>query len=158
MLNHFKIRVFFTFFVFISFHCARKQYVCGNIDEFIRVRSEVIKFQTIGTNDTSVSILKGIVLGELTTSVENKTDTLAYANLEFWDANFAISKKLYTNEKGRFEITLPAGTYPVSCSYTGMNKTVITNATILEGEIKELIFQLGVGFTQDTIDIWHISK
>jgi len=93
-------------------------------------------------------------MGKFVTSKAIDIDTLHFAAIEFRSLDTVTT----TDSNGFFEQYLNPGTYNIACSYTGMNTAVITNTTIGEGEVRELIFMLGTGNSKDTVSIKSISE
>ncbi len=97
-------------------------------------------------------------MGKFITSEANDIDTLHFAAIEFRSLDFPFDTVTTTDSNGFFKQYLNPGPYSIACSYTGMNTAVITNTTIGEGEVKELIFMLGTGNSKDTVSVKNISE
>jgi hypothetical protein len=148
----------FLFIVFANCQCTRNKYFCGSYDPYISSNSEIIAFDSIDHEDTILAIIRGQVMGKFVTSKEIDIDTLHFAAIEFRSLDFPFDTLTTTDINGFFKQYLNPGTYNIACSYTGMNTAVITNTTIGEGEVRELIIMLGTGNSKDTVSVKSISE
>ena len=97
-------------------------------------------------------------MGNFVTSKAIDIDTLHFAAIEFRSLDFPFDTVTTTDSNGFFKQYLNPGTYNIACSYTGMNTAVITNTTIGEVEVRELVFMLGTGNSKDTVSVKSISE
>lgn len=97
-------------------------------------------------------------MGKFVTSKAIDIDTLHFAAIAFRSLDFPFDTVTTTDSNGYFEQYLNPGTYNIACSYTGMNTAVITNTTLGEGDVRELIFMLGTGNSKDTVSVKSISE
>ena len=148
----------FLFIVSANCQCTRNKYFCGSYDPYISSNSEIVAYDFIGHEDTILAKIRGQVMGKFVTSKAIDIDTLHFAAIEFRSLDFPFDTVTTTDSNGFFEQYLNPGTYNIACSYTGMNTAVITNTTIGEGEVRELIFMLGTGNSKDTVSIKSISE
>ena len=148
----------FLFIVFANCKCKRNTYFCGSFDNYISSKSEIVAFDSIGHEDTILANIRGQVMGKFVTSKAIDIDTLHFAAIEFRSIDFPFDTITTTDYNGFFKQYLNPGTYNIACSYTGMNTAVITNTTLEEGEVRELIFMLGTGNSKDTVYVKSISE
>ena len=148
----------FLCIVFANCKCTRNKYFCGSYDSYISSNSEIVAFDSIGHKDTILANIRGQVMGNFVTSKATDIDTLHFAAIEFRSLDFPFVTVTTTDSNGFFEQYLNPGTYNIACSYTRMNTAVITNTTIGEVEVRELVFMLGTGNSKDTVSVKSISE
>lgn len=145
------MRVWITIIAFILVglihtNCARKPMVtCGTGDLMNRpsIDSEILSLKTIGFGDTVTAFIRGTISSKDSTDGKILIDELSFATIGFKSEGRKGIVGVSSDEHGKYEFHIAAGTYDISINSVGYNGLEIKNVTVEAGEIKELNVLLG---------------